>query len=54
MDHAFIDDNILKQNEKLPDRIKKSIETGKAIDKKWNDENNLFNLFLILGNFINK
>ena len=44
VDHAFIDDNILKQNEKLPDRIKKSIEKGKAIDNKWNSENNLISL----------
>ena len=35
----YFNENIIKESEKLPNRIKLSIEKGKKIDKEWNDDN---------------
>ena len=39
----YFKENLIKESEKLPNKIKKSIEKGKIIDKEWN-ENNLCSL----------
>ena len=39
----YSEQNILKKNEKLPNKIKKYLEKGKLINDEWN-ENNLFQL----------
>ena len=36
-------EDIIKQSEKLPNKIKTSLEKGKLIDKQWNDNNNELN-----------
>ena len=41
----YILKKIIKKSEKLPNKIKKSIEKGKIINKEWN-ENNLSSLLL--------
>ena len=40
-DEIFLDQNIIKQNENLPKRAMVSLEKGKSINKKWDDENKL-------------
>jgi len=35
----FLDDNFMKQTEKLPKKIKDSLEKGKTIEKEWNINN---------------
>ena len=40
---TYFKEDIIKKSEKLPNKIKKSIEKGKIIDKEWN-ENNLSSL----------
>ena len=39
-DNKYFDEDIIKQEEKLPKQIKSSLEKGKLIDKEW-DNNNL-------------
>ena len=39
----YFKEDLIKKSEKLPNKIKKSIEKGKIIDKEWN-ENNLSSL----------
>ena len=34
---TYFKEDIIKKSEKLPNKIKKSIEKGKIIDKEWND-----------------
>jgi len=41
--NKYFKEELIKENEKLPNKIKKSIEKGKIIDKEWN-ENNLSSL----------
>ena len=41
--NKYINEEIIKESEKLPNKIKISIEKGKMIDKEWN-ENNLISL----------
>ena len=42
MDNKFNDlyfkEDIIKESEKLPNKIKKSLEKGKIIEKEWNNE----------------
>ena len=35
----YSNEDIIKESEKLPNKIKKSIEKGKLIDKEWNNDN---------------
>ena len=37
--NIYIKEDIINKSEKLPNKIKKSIEKGKLIDKEWNDNN---------------
>ena len=46
-DEIYVNDNIIKQSENLPNKIKASLEKGKSLDKEWNDDN-------ILNSFINE
>ena len=46
-DEIYVNDNIIKQSENLPNKIKASFEKGKSLDKEWNDDN-------ILNSFINE
>ena len=41
----YFKEDIIKKSEKLPNKIKKSLEKGKIIDQEWNDNN--------LSSFIN-
>ena len=53
----YFDENIIKESEKLPNKIKISIEKGKNISKEWNDEKNLvvnINNCINIENNINK
>ena len=43
-DYNFVNENIIKENENLPNKIKISIEKRKTLDKEWNDENKLNSL----------
>ena len=38
-DNIFIKDSVINNYEKLPNKIKKSLEKGKAIEKNWNENN---------------
>jgi len=38
-DNIYFKEDIIKESEKLPNKIKKSIEKGKIIEKEWNDNN---------------
>ena len=40
----FLNEKIIKDSEKLPNKIKISLEKGKNIEKEWNDENKLNSL----------
>ena len=40
----FLNEKIIKDSEKLPNKIKVSLEKGKSIEKEWNDENKLNSL----------
>ena len=44
-DDKFFDENLLKEGEKLPNKIKTSMEKVKAMEKEWDDIN--------LGKYIN-
>ena len=37
--NIYFKEDLIKKCEKLPNKIKKSIEKGKIIDKEWNDNN---------------
>ena len=41
-DHFFYED-IIKKSEKLPNKVKTSLEKGKLIDEQWKNENNKIN-----------
>ena len=43
-DKLFLTDNVIKESEKLPDKVKISLEKGKKIDKEW--DNNKINLMI--------
>ena len=43
-DNYYIKEDITKDNEKLPSKIKIYLEKGKNIEKDWNNENNLISL----------
>ena len=40
-DEKFGNEDIIKEGEKLPNKIKLSLEKGKLIDNEWNDDNKL-------------
>ena len=40
VDKNFISENIIKESEKLSNKIKSSLEKGKEINKEWNNNNN--------------
>ena len=42
-DNNYFKEDLIKESEKLPNKIKKSIDKGKRIEKEW-DENNLISL----------
>ena len=46
----FVNEDIIKESEKLPNKIKLSLEKGKLIDNEWNDNNKLSS---IINNCIN-
>ena len=46
----YINENIIKECDKLPNKIKKSLEKGKQIENNWNNNNNLS---LLIKNCIN-
>ncbi len=39
--NLYFEENILKESEKLPNKISISIKKGKLINKEWNEENKL-------------
>ena len=41
IDSLFVDENIIKESEKYPNKIKLSIEKGKIIDDEWENDNKL-------------
>ena len=43
-DEIYVNENIIKESENLPNKIKTSLEKGKNIDKEWNDDNVLNSL----------
>ena len=43
-DDLFFKEDLIKESEKLPNKIKYSLEKGKAIDNEWNDDANLSSL----------
>ena len=43
-DDLYIKEDLIKQSEKLPKKIKDSLEKGKHIDKEWNDKDKLSSL----------
>ena len=56
-DNIYFKEDIIKTNEKIPNKIKKSIEKGKIIEKEkeWNENNlsSLINDCIIIENYIN-
>ena len=52
----YIKEDIIKKSEKLPNKIKKSIDKGKIIEKEWNENNlsSLINDCIIIENNINE
>jgi hypothetical protein len=53
-DELFFNEDIIKQSEKLPNKIKKSLELGKITDEQWNEKqlNHLINDCLNIENNI--
>ena len=49
-DEIYFKESLIKESEKLPNKIKISIEKGKNISKEWDNENNLIS---IINNCIN-
>ena len=43
-DNEYLNENIIKESENLPNKIKVSLEKGKNIETEWNDENKLNSL----------
>ena len=43
-DEIYVNENIIKQSENLPNKIKISLEKGKNIDKEWNEDNDVNSL----------
>ena len=43
-DEKFLKEDIIKESEKLPNKIKLSLEKGKKIDNNWEDENKINSL----------
>ena len=43
-DNKYINEDIIKKGEKSPKKIKESLEKGKLINQKWNDDNALSNI----------
>jgi len=54
--NIYFKEDIIKQSIKLPNKIKKSIDKGKIIEKEWNDNNlsSLINDCIIIENNINE
>ena len=48
--NKYINEEIIKESEKLPNKIKKSLEKGKLMDKEWNNNNKMN---LLVNNCIN-
>ena len=42
-DNMYFNEDIIKQTEKLPNKIKNSLEKGKIIENEWNENNNKLN-----------
>ena len=40
----FLDEKIIKDSEKLPNKVNISLEQGKRVEKEWNNENKLNSL----------
>ena len=56
-DYILGKDDIIKESEKLPDKIKSSLEKGKLIENDWNDNSklsSLINICINIENHINK
>ena len=49
----YIDENIYKEIEKLPNKIKISLEKGKLLDNEWDNDNKLYTLINICINIEN-
>ena len=49
-EEIYFNENIIKESEKLPNKIKSSIEKGKYLSKEWDNDNNLIT---IINNCIN-
>ena len=43
----ILDEKIIKQNEKLPNKIKEYLEKGKNIENEWKNNNKKLNIFII-------
>ena len=43
-DDLYIKEDIIKENEKIPSKVKLALEKGKNLEKEWNNENNLIYL----------
>jgi len=48
-DNLFINDNLVKESEKFPNKVSNSLEKGKSIDKEWNNNK----LSLMINDCIN-
>ena len=55
-DNKYFKEDLIKESEKLPNKIKQSIDKGKIIDKEWNDINlsSYINQCIIIENNINE
>ena len=49
--NIFFKEELIKEREKLPNKIKNSLEKGKIIEKKWNESDN--NLSSLINDCIN-
>ena len=47
---SYFKEDLIKENEKLPNKIKISLEKGKKTDNEWNNDNNNKNLNLFINN----
>ena len=43
-DKTYFDENLIKESEKLPIKVNSSLEKGKELDNKWNNENFIFSI----------
>jgi chromosome segregation ATPase len=46
-DKKFMNESIIKQSEKLPNKIKISLKNGKALDKQWDDNKRKLNSLIL-------